>query len=169
MRLSDGPTVQVEIDIDAAREIVWALVTDPARMGDFSPENLGGSWDEPFTGPEVGASFTSQNRWGDMEWEMTTTVTQAEANRAFTFVTGDPNEPSATWRYQFHPRKGGGTRLVESMQFGTGFSGTTARILEVPEKEEFVIAARTLEHRDNMRRTLEAIKKVAEEQAVSGA
>lgn len=169
MRLSDGPTVEVEIEIDAPREIVWALVTDPARMGDFSPENLGGSWDEPFTGPEAGASFTSRNRWGDREWEMTSTVTQAEASRAFTFVTGSPDDPGAIWRYQFHPRKGGGTRLVESMQFGTGFSGTRARILEVPEKEEFVIAARTLEHRENMGRTLEAIKKVAEEQTAPGA
>jgi len=45
MRLSDRPTVQGDVEIDAPRAIVWALVTDPARMGEFSPENTGGAWD----------------------------------------------------------------------------------------------------------------------------
>jgi hypothetical protein len=83
-------------------------------------------------------------------------------------VVGDPDEPSATWRYQLHPLRGGGTRLVEFMQFGTGFSPLNARVLEVPEKEEIVVAVRTLEHRENMRRTLEAIKKAAEDLAAGG-
>jgi uncharacterized protein YndB with AHSA1/START domain len=169
MNLADGATVQVEIEIDAPRETVWALVTkDPTRMGQFSPENLGGSWDHPHTGPEVGARFTASNQWNGMEWSTTSTVTQAEPNRAFSFVVGDPAEPSATWRYQLHPLKGGGTRLVELMQFGTGFSPLKERILEVPDKEEIVVAVRSLEHADNMAQTLEAIKQAAEEATSRG-
>lgn len=168
MKLSDGPTVQVEIEIRADREVVWDLITkDPARMGEFSPENLGGSWDHPHTGPEVGATFTASNRWGEMEWATTSTVIQAEPPRAFSFAVGDAEEPTATWRYQLHPLRGGGTRLVEFMQFGTGFSPLTARVLEVPEKEEIVVAVRSLEHAENMRRTLEAIKTAAERAVAS--
>lgn len=48
------------------------------------------------------------------------------------------------------------------MEFGTAPSGTTARISEVPEKEEFVIATRVAEHHRNMERTLLAIKTEAE-------
>lgn len=162
MRLEDRPTVQVEIDIDAPRRVVWDLVTDPRLMGSFSPENLGGGWDEPFTGPDVGARFTSRNRWGQMEWETTALVVQCAAERVFSFVVGDVEVPAATWRYQFHPRKGGGTRLVEMVELGTGRSGTSDRITEVPDKEEHVIAARTAEHLRNMEATLAAVKQAAE-------
>src|SRR6266536_2591369 len=79
-------------------------------------------------------------------------------------VVGDPRNPSAIWRYQFHPTKGGGTRLVESFEFGSGPSGTSARIAEVPDKEEYVVAARTAEHSQNMLGTLHAIKAEAEKQ-----
>jgi uncharacterized protein YndB with AHSA1/START domain len=165
MKISDRPTVQVEIDIDAPRSVVWSLITDPARMGEFSPENLGGTWDLPHAGPAVGARFTSRNRWEGMEWETTSIVVQCEPERVFSFAVSDVEQPSATWRYQLHPRKGGGTRLVESMEFGPGPSGTTARIAEVPDKEEFVIAARTLEHAEHMRTTLDRIRETAEREA----
>ncbi len=164
MLISDRPTVQVEINIDAPRQLVWALVTDPARMGEFSPENLGGAWDDPWTGQELHAQFTSKNHWGDNERTTTSTVVQCAEGRVFSFVVGDPRNPSAIWRYQFHPTKGGGTRLVESFEFGSGPSGTSARIAEVPDKEEYVVAARTAEHSQNMLGTLHAIKAEAEKQ-----
>lgn len=162
MRLADRPTVQVEIEIDAPRELVWSLVVDPTRMGDFSPENRGGAWEAPWTGPAVGARFVARNRRGEMEWETTSTVVQCEPDRAFSFVVGDPEQPSTTWRYQFHPRRGNGTRLAESMEFGPGPSGTRARVAQVPDKEEEVVAARTAEHGRNMMATLAAIKASAE-------
>jgi hypothetical protein len=165
MRLSDRPTVQVEIEIAAPCAVVWQLVVDPTRMGEFSPECAGGSWDDAAATPGVGATFTATNSWGPMTWQTTSTVTQWEPERAFSFAVGDPAEPAATWRYQFHPTRGGGTRLVEQMEFGPGTSGTTARIAEVPDKEEQVVAARTAEHARNMAATLAAIKAVAEREA----
>jgi hypothetical protein len=163
MRLSDRPTVQAEIDIDANAAVVWTLISDPTRIGTFSPECLGGTWDRDDQTGGLGARFTCRNRWAGREWTTTSTVTQWEPERAVSWIVGEPREPSATWRYQLHPRKGAGTRLVEFMEFGTAPSGTTARIAEVPAKEEFVIAARTAEHRRNMELTLEAIRSAAEE------
>ncbi|HIL48157.1 MAG TPA: SRPBCC family protein, partial [Acidimicrobiia bacterium] len=36
--------VSVEREVAADPEAVWALVSDLANMGDWSPENDGGSW-----------------------------------------------------------------------------------------------------------------------------
>ena len=37
-------TVSITQDISAPAELVWALVTDLPRMGEWSPEHLGGEW-----------------------------------------------------------------------------------------------------------------------------
>lgn len=163
MRITDRPTVQCEIEISAPRSIVWALITDPTKVGMFSPECSGGSWDDASGG--LGSRFTCRNGWGGREWTTTSTVTQWEPDRVFAWVVGDADIPSAIWRYQLHPTKAGGTRLVESMEFGMGASGTTARIAEVPDKEEQVIAARTAEHQRNIETTLAAIQRAAEDTA----
>ena len=167
MKLVDRPTVQVEVEIDAPSDIVWALVTDPARMGDFSPECEGGSWIDDADGPGVGARFTAGNRREARQWETTSTVVQCEPGRVFGWAVGDPSNASATWRYQFHPRRGGGTRLVESAEIGPGPSGLSAAVAEAPDKEEAMIANRTDEHRRNMEATLAAIKAAAERSARS--
>src|SRR5688500_9083278 len=126
MRLMDGPTVQVEIDIDAPRHAVWGLVTDPAAMGDFSPEYLGGEWVPPSEGPALGARFTGRNNREGVTWETTATVVECEPERIFAFRIGAADAPSTTWRFQFHPTKAGGTRLVQSCALGTAQSPLTA-------------------------------------------
>lgn len=102
-------------------------------MGEFSPENTGGTWD-PF-------AFA---------------VTDPEDPDA------DPARPIAVWRYQLHPTRSGGTWLVESVEFGTATSPLTARIAQVPDKEEQVVAARCAKHARNITTTLHAIKAAAE-------
>ena len=94
MRLVDGPTVQLEIEIDAPRSTVWELVTDPAAMGDFSPEYLGGEWDPPFDGPAVGARFTGRNRREGATWQTTATVVECERERIFAVRIGEADAPS---------------------------------------------------------------------------
>jgi uncharacterized protein YndB with AHSA1/START domain len=165
MRLADRPTVQVEVEIEAPRDVVWALVADPERMGEFSPECDGGSWLDGADGPAVGARFVGRNHRGDRAWETTSTVVQCEPGRVFAWAVGDAGDASATWRYQFHPLKGGGTRLVESVEIGPGPSGLTAAVADAPDKEEAMVANRTDEHRRNMEATLARLKAVAEQDA----
>jgi len=169
MRLSDRPTVSDDVEIDAPPALIWSLVTDPARMGEFSPENGGGSWLRPATGPAVGARFTASNQRGAMSWTRTSTVIECRPPRVFAFAVTDPEDPAAdpvapiaVWRYQLHPRRDGGTWLVESVEFGTAPSPLTARIAEVPDKEELVVAARCAEHARNIGSTLHAIQAAAE-------
>ena len=47
-----GAVVSVQREMVAEPEAVWALVSDLANMGDWSPENDGGSW----TGDAIEAS-----------------------------------------------------------------------------------------------------------------
>lgn len=169
MRLRDRPTISADIEIDAPRAVVWALVTNPARMGEFSPENTGGAWETSTPEPSVGARFSAGNRRGAMSWTRTSTVTEWSPERVFAFVVTDPDDPLADpatpialWRYQLHPRRGGGTWLVESVQFGTVSSPLSARIAQVPDKEEQVVAARCAEHARNITATLHAVKAAAE-------
>ena len=49
--------IEVAREIAATPEVVWALVSDLPRMGDWSPENDGGEWVKGATGPAVGGEL----------------------------------------------------------------------------------------------------------------
>ena len=51
--------VTVTRDITAAPEVLWNLISDLPRMGEWSPENTGGSWTGGATGATTGAKFVS--------------------------------------------------------------------------------------------------------------
>ena len=47
--------IQRSIEISATPEKVFPLIAHLERMGEFSPENTGGTWVRGATGPEVAA------------------------------------------------------------------------------------------------------------------
>ena len=61
------PTAETR-EIAAPAETVWALVSDLPRMGEWSPENQGGTWLNGATGPAPGAIFTGKNKNGIRRW-----------------------------------------------------------------------------------------------------
>lgn len=94
------PDVTVERSIAAAPLAVWSLVSDVARMGEWSPETTGCEWTHGATGPAVGARFTGRNRKGSRTWATTCTVGECEPGGVFAFdVTAGPFAV-ATWRYE---------------------------------------------------------------------
>lgn len=162
MRMSDRPTVTVDILIDAPPSRVWELVTDLNLMGQWSPEYQGGEWIEGASGPSVGARFKGRNKRGEREWESVSTVVEAETDKSFSWAVGDPANPGATWRLDLAP-EGAGTRVRQQVIMGPGPSGLTARIAELPDREEDIIAARSAEQRRNMEATLTGLKTSAEQ------
>ncbi|MFN8034426.1 MAG: SRPBCC family protein [Acidimicrobiia bacterium] len=71
--------VSVTREMAAPADTVWAMVSDVTRMGEWSPENQGGTWLGGATGPQPGAKFRSANRVGKRKWK---TVATGVSDRA---------------------------------------------------------------------------------------
>jgi ligand-binding SRPBCC domain-containing protein len=104
-------------EIAAPADTVWALVADLPRMGEWSPENAGGTWVKGATGPALGAVFKGHNRNGIRRWSTKVTVVACEPGKVFEFaVTSGPLEV-ANWRYELEDTdSGSGCRVTESWQ-----------------------------------------------------
>ena len=100
--------------IDAPPQVVWALVSDVTRMGEWSPECVRCEWVEGATSAVQGARFKGSNKRGFARWSTTCTVVTADAPEELAFKVGDPDKADAiVWRYTLRP-EGEGTRLSES-------------------------------------------------------
>lgn len=90
------------IEISAAPEVVWQLVADITRMGEWSPECVRAEWRDGATGPAVGAHFHGYNRAGSFEWDAPCVVTECEPGKVFAFSV-PPGEATTQWRFEFVP------------------------------------------------------------------
>lgn len=102
------PTISRSVRIAAAPSAVWAMVTDLPRMGDLSPENVGGRWLGGATGPALGARFRGVNRNGTREWWTRVRVVVCEHERWFTFDVRSPfGVRVSRWAYEITPTEDG--------------------------------------------------------------
>jgi hypothetical protein len=162
LRYADGPTVEVEVLVDAPPDALWPLVSDIALPLRFSAELQAVEWSGGATGPAQGATFRGRNHHPAVgEWETTSTITEYEPGAVFGWAVGDPDHPSATWRFTLRP-EGDGTRLTQWMRMGPARSGINPAIDAMPDKEHRILERRLAEHRVNMTATLEGIKALAE-------
>ena len=155
MRYAEGPNVEVDVYVDAPPSAVWDLVSDITTPVRFSEELQSAEWidDRRFRGRSRHAAIG--------EWETVSTVVANEPGSVFAWAVGDPDNPSAEWRFTLRP-EGEGTRLSQWMRMGPAPSGLNAAIEAMPDKEERIIARRLEEHRLNMAATLGGIRQLAE-------
>ena len=93
----------MQTDIGAAPDVVWSLISDVTRMGEWSPEATGAIWKGDATGPALGAKFTGTNANGKKSWKTDCEITACEPGRAFGFrVTAGPLK-IADWDYRIEP------------------------------------------------------------------
>jgi len=97
---SPMPDVTVSRTIAASPEAVWSLVSDPTRMGEWSPENRGAKWLGDASGAAVGSRFRGSNKNGWMRWQTVCTVTECVENEAFAFDVKSGPIPISTWAYR---------------------------------------------------------------------
>lgn len=113
--------VSVSRDVGAPAETVWGLVSDLPRMGEWSPENEGGSWIKGATGPTPGAAFRGSNRQGTKSWKTVAKVVDAEPGRRFSFRVTALGIPVAMWEYDITPTDSGCTVTESWTDLRPGF------------------------------------------------
>jgi len=133
---------------------LYDLVADVTEMGRWSPECRRCEWlDEPGL---VGSRFRGHNRSGPFRWTTEARVLTSDRGREFSFATLHEGEIATRWTYRFddgHP-----TTVTESFE-----ALRTPRLIAFVERHLLRNRQRTLE--DGMRRTLVALKAVAEKAA----
>src|SRR6056297_1783407 len=100
VRYSEGPSVEVEVEVAAPPEDVWPLLCDINLASRFSEEFQGAEWTSD-GGPVLGATFRGNNRHPQVgEWSMPCTVTAFEPVSVFEWTVGDVADKTARWRLE---------------------------------------------------------------------
>lgn len=111
--MADEPTtISRSTTIAAPAQRVWELVSDLPRMGEYSPEAVGGRW-VGGGGPRLGATFRGRNGRGLRRWSTRSRVVRCEPGSAFAFEVSAVGMVAAEWAYDIAPAEGG-CRLTET-------------------------------------------------------
>ncbi len=97
--MADQQRISASVDIAAPAEKVWAMVSDLPRMGEWSPENVGGKWIGGAASAVPGAKFKGDNKNGGKKWSVPVKITDATAPQRLEFVVGVGPVKGATWIY----------------------------------------------------------------------
>jgi hypothetical protein len=112
-----------------------------------------------------GATFRGYNRHQAVgEWNAVCTGIAMEVERVFEWTVGDVGFKAARWRFDLEPTDDGST-LRFSAEMDPGPSGLTPAIERMPDREDDIVARRLGEWTANMQRTVDGIKRLAEEPA----
>jgi uncharacterized protein YndB with AHSA1/START domain len=115
------PTAQhgsASIEVAAPTDLVYDLITDVARMGEWSPECYRCQWLDGATAAAPGLRFRGYNRLAGFRWQRTAVIETADRGKEFSFTTVDDRtgRQETHWRFTMEPTPTG-TLLTESFQF----------------------------------------------------
>lgn len=145
---------EASIHIAAPPQLVYDLVADVTRIGEWSPECYRCEWLDAATTAAVGARFRGYNRRGGIRWERTAIVQTADPGREFAFSTIDDRtgRHETRWQYTMEPLASG-TLLAERFEFL--WCSVTNRAIEM-----FLPRGRQVQQ--GLEETLTRIKRAAE-------
>ncbi len=126
-----GARTELIRTVDLPQDVLWELITDVTRFGEWSPECIHGAWlDTASPGPRAGARFEGRSRYADgFVSQVVCEVTEVLAPSVFAWVVlddaEDPARPGSIWRYELSPAAAPGhTRLLHRFEHGPGITGT---------------------------------------------
>jgi hypothetical protein len=148
-----GATAEVQVHVDAPPEVVYGVVSDVKRMGEWSPETIKCVWLDGATGPAVDARFKGTNKRGFVTWSTKPKVVVADPGREFAFDVGSDTR----WIYRFDA-DGTGTKLTESFEMLRDlpwyYAFAERYLMRVKDRRADLVGGMTV--------TLERIKRVVE-------
>lgn len=138
MALTLNRSCTATTEIVAPIEVVWDLVSDITRVGEWSVECRSCEWLGGATGPAAGARFRGRNRRNAAPWTRTCEVLAVEPPHRFVWRTLPTRllPDSTEWAFEL-TEDGDHTRLTESM-----------RVLHIPGFHERLFATMLPQHRD---------------------
>jgi len=154
--MAEAEAIEESIEIDAPSERLYDMVSDLSRMGEWSPENQGGKWVGGATGAARGARFKARNRNGRRRWSTNVKIVTADPPKEVAWESSAFGMKVALWRYRLEPNAKGGTTVTESTEDRRGAFMNTVAPLATGVRD------RPGANRQNMRATLEQLKKAAE-------
>ncbi|SFC90705.1 Polyketide cyclase / dehydrase and lipid transport [Nocardioides terrae] len=145
-----GSDLEATITVAASPAQVWALVTDVARMPEWSPQVvrsvvLGGR-------VKLGARFVNVNRQGPKRWPTTAKVVRFTPHSDFAFRIF---ENHTIWSFQLEPAVDGGTVVTHRRETPDGISLASRVLTKIALGGQEPFTAELL---DGMSRTLERIE-----------
>lgn len=147
-----APLLKAEIEINAPVGKVWSLISDPARMPEWSPQCR----IMKALGPiRPGTRTLNLNRRGPLFWPTTSVITEVVPERKFAFRI--PIN-TTVWSYELEPTATG-TRLTETRHAENGVTALSTAVTKAalggvePFEQELL---------DGMNLTLQRIKAAAE-------
>ena len=149
-----APELVATIEIDAAPETVWALVSDIERMSSWSPQVVRSTVNGDTVG--LGTTFANENRQDDVEWPTNARVERFEPPREFAFKV---KENRLIWSFLLEPLPGDRTRVTQRRESPDGITD-----LSIHYTEAYLggVEAFTERQHVGMRETLERLKAEAE-------
>ncbi len=148
-------SLSFSVFIAAPADVLYDMVSDVTRMGEWSPVCVEGWWDEG-EGPAVGRWFTGRNVTPERTWETKSLVEAATRGEVFSFVVGGDR---TRWTYSFAALEGG-TEVTESWEFLPG--GRASFEERFGDDAPRQITLREEAARQGIPETLAALKRVAE-------
>lgn len=142
--------------VAAAPEVVWALVSDLSRMGEWSPETSTVEWLDGASAPAVGARFRGSNRNGSRAWSTVCTITTYDPPREIAWRVSAYGLRVSRWGYRVDADGEGGTVLTETTD------DERAALMRRAAPVATGVKDRASHNERTMRETLERIKAAAE-------
>ena len=122
MTTIEAKTLEATIDLAAAPEEVWPLVSDLPRMASWSPQVVKTIQRGP---GGLGAKTININRSGWKVWPTRSEVIRFEPPHAFAFRVKDN---FTVWSYTLEPLEDGGTRVVVRREAPDGLAPISAKL-----------------------------------------
>ena len=156
----NAPNIVVSRHVGATPALVFAMISDLPRMGEWSPECTGGTWSGGASGPAVGARFKGTNTHGKKRWSTSVTVAVCDAPTSFAFDVSAVGMAIARWQYDI-AADGDGCAVTESWidkrnRVAKLFGGPASGVKE-----------RDGHNRVGMEKTLEKLAAAAEASSIS--
>jgi len=153
---------QESVTVEAPAEMLYDLVSDITRTGEWSPVCTACWWDDEAESGQVGAWFTGHNELPHKTWETRSEVVVAERGREFAWVVGGS---LVRWGFTLAAAEKG-TTLTESWEFLPG--GIAMFEEKFGDEAHVQITDRTQQALDGIPRTLAAIKRIVESATDAG-